>query len=75
MSADFNQVGGDHYRKMGVSPWQIIDTWPREEQIAFYRGNVLKYVLRAGSKGPALEDFQKAKHYLEKCIEVLNGKT
>jgi len=30
-------------------------------------------LLRAGSKGEMLEDLQKAQHYIEKCIEVLNG--
>jgi len=27
--------------------------------------------MRAGCKGPAKEDYQKALHYLEKLIEIL----
>ena len=58
------QVGGDHYRQNKVQPWDIVDDWGLD----FYRGNALKYLLRAGRKGPAVEDLKKAKHYIEKCI-------
>jgi len=74
LTADTRQVGGEHYKAMQVSPWQIIDTWPVEQRVAFYRGNCIKYLLRAGSKGEMVEDLQKAQHYIEKCIEVLDGK-
>lgn len=60
------QVGGDHYRKVNnMQPWDIIDSW----ELDFYEGNVVKYVLRAKHKGSQLEDYQKAKHYLERLIE------
>ena len=57
------QVGGDHYKKMLIEPWTIIDTF----DLNFYEGNVLKYLLR--KKGDRVEDLQKAIHYLEKEIE------
>lgn len=60
-----SQVGGDHYRQTKIQPWDIIDDW----SLDFYRGNALKYLLRAGRKGPALQDLEKARHYIEKCIE------
>ena len=60
------QVGGDHYKKNKIQPWDIID----EYNLNFYEGNVLKYLLR--SKGSREEDLQKAIHYLEK--EVLRNK-
>ena len=22
------QFGGDHYKRMGVEPWDVVDTWP-----------------------------------------------
>jgi hypothetical protein len=25
------QFGGDHYKKMGIEPWDIVDTWPLEQ--------------------------------------------
>lgn len=71
MTARTHQIGGDHYARQTVQPWDVIDTWPLEQRIGFYRGNALKYVMRAGSKGPAAEDIAKAQHYLAKLCEVL----
>lgn len=65
------QVGGTHYTAMPIQPWAIIDTWPAEQRIGFYRGNALKYLMRAGSKGAAAEDVAKARHYLDKLLEVM----
>ena len=59
------QIGGDHYAKHKIQPWDIID----EYGLNFYAGNVLKYLLRYKDKG-GVEDLRKAKHYLEKLIEV-----
>lgn len=59
-----NQVGGDHYKKHSIQPWDIIDEW----DLNFYEGNVLKYLLRR--KGNRLEDLQKIAHYIEKMIEL-----
>ena len=69
--ADEYQVAGTHYTDMAVEPWEVIDYWPVDMKVGFHRGNALKYIMRAGAKGPALEDYKKAKHYLEKLIEVL----
>jgi len=66
------QVGGAHYLSMGVEPWDVVDTWPREQRIGFYRGNALKYVMRMGAKDMSLQEIQKASHYLQKLIEVLS---
>lgn len=71
MTANSHQIGGDHYTRQPVQPWDVIDTWPLEMRIGFYRGNALKYVMRAGSKGSAAEDIAKASHYLQKLSEVL----
>lgn len=76
MTARDRQEGGEHYKRMDVQPWDVIDTWPIEQQIGFYRGNVVKYVLRAGSKGGAagqVEDLRKAAHYLQKLSEILRS--
>ena len=64
MSARDRQVGGDHYKNMGVEPWDVIGTWPQAQQIGFYRGNALKYLMRAGSKDD----------YLDRLIELLGEK-
>lgn len=64
-SADHTQVGGSHYSSMQIQPWAVIEAL----NLDFFQGNALKYLMRAGRKGPALEDLKKAKHYIEKCIE------
>ena len=66
-----HQVGGSHYRDMAVQPWDIVDTWSKAEQEGYYKGNVIKYLMRMGNKGPAKEDAEKALHYLRKLISVL----
>ena len=40
MAANDYQVGGTHYKDMGVEPWDVIDTWPIEQQVGYHRGNV-----------------------------------
>ena len=66
-----HQVGGTHYTAMATQPWDVVDTWPLDQRVGFFRGNALKYLMRAGSKGEAAEDFAKARHYLDKLVEVL----
>ena len=74
MSANDRQVGGDHYKTMGVEVWDVVDTWPKEQQIGYYRGNALKYIMRLGSKDADTQEALKAQHYLEKLGEVLGRK-
>lgn len=69
--ANARQIAGDHYKRMDVQPWDVIDYGPREQAIGFYRYNALKYVMRAGEKGEFKEDIAKAQHYLEKLLEIL----
>lgn len=70
--ANFRQVGGDHYASKTIQPWAAMEAWmPDFQFVGFLRGNAIKYLARAGSKGPALEDYKKAQHYLAKLIEVL----
>lgn len=71
MRANDMQVGGQHYKNMRIQPWDVIDSLDHAQAIGFYRGNALKYIMRAGEKGPAREDYEKAKHYLEKLLEIL----
>lgn len=72
-SANDIQVGGTHYKDMAVEPWDVIDTWPREQRIGFYRGNALKYVMRMGTKDEQLKEICKAQHYLQKLVEELES--
>lgn len=70
--ANDRQVGGDHYKNMGVEPWNVVDTWPREQRIGYYRGGALKYLMRMGSKDQSAEEIGKGQHYMQKLLEVLN---
>lgn len=67
------QEGGDHYKRMGVEPWDVIDTWPLDQRIGFFRGNALKYLMRMGSKDEQLTEVRKARHYIDKLIETLSN--
>lgn len=63
MSANNNQVGGDHY-KTPIQTWDFIHA----NDIGFLAGNVIKYMARYKKKD-GLKDLQKARHYLDKLIE------
>ena len=69
--ANTKQVGGNHYRAMPVQPWDVVDTWPIEQRIGYYRGGALKYLMRMGSKDESAQEIGKGKHYMEKLLEVL----
>lgn len=65
------QVGGDHYRAKKVQPWTAMEAWmTRVEFEGFLRGNVIKYIARYKDKD-GLKDVYKAKHYLERLVELL----
>lgn len=60
----------DHYKQGGL---EVIDIWraklSTEELVGFFKGNVLKYVMRAEQKN-GLEDYRKAAVYLNWIIET-----
>jgi hypothetical protein len=72
MKARDKQVGGEHYKSMPIEPWDVIDTWPLEQRIGYYRGGGLKYVMRMGTKDEAPQEIGKGKHYLEMKETHLN---
>lgn len=67
------QVGGDHYKEMGVEPWDVVDTWPLEQRIGAYRLSALKYIMRMGSKDERLQEVEKSGHCIEKLADVLRN--
>ena len=60
------QIGGTHYKEKDIQPWDAIHEWG----LGFFSGNVVKYVVRYRSKG-GVEDLKKARHYLDKLIEIM----
>lgn len=71
--ASQHQVGGTHYKDLGVEPWDVVDSWPLQQKVGFYRGNALKYLMRIGAKDAAIQEVKKAQHYLQKLIETLEN--
>jgi hypothetical protein len=53
-----------HY-KQKVQPIDLIEAF----DLNFNLGNVVKYVSRAGRKGEALEDLEKAFYYLKREMQ------
>ena len=65
-----------HYKSnSGLEAIQVIEAF----ELGFALGNTVKYILRAGKKGPVLQDLEKARWYLDREIkrqrEVLDGTT
>ena len=65
MTANNTQVGGIHYKEQAIQPWDYIAA----NKLGYFEGNIVKYVSRWRDKG-GVEDLRKAKHYLEKLIEL-----
>jgi hypothetical protein len=65
------QIAGNHYKQMGIEPWNVFDTWSKEQQIGAYRAGALKYIMRMGSKDENIQEIKKAQHYITKLLEVL----
>lgn len=71
MSANDDQVGGEHYKNMHIQPWEVMQSvLTKDEFIGFLKGNIIKYSLRAGKKLGANDDDHKALHYMQKLREV-----
>lgn len=65
VTARYDQVGGVHYKKHGIQPW---DVW-QEYGLNAFEGAILKYLLRWRDKN-GVEDLKKARHTLDKLIEI-----
>ena len=74
MTANNKQVGGTHYQTEGsMQHWDIVYEFLEGDYLL---GNATKYIFRCCKKGgrtKAIEDLQKAIHYLEKAIEVIKA--
>jgi hypothetical protein len=62
------QVGGDHYKTMGIQPVEFA----LANKLDFFQKDILKYTTRnKGDRAKRIEDLNKAKHYLEMYIEAV----
>jgi hypothetical protein len=64
-TANQTQIGGDHYKEKNIQPWDFIAA----NQLGYFEGNIVKYVSRWRDKG-GINDLKKARHYLDKLIEL-----
>ena len=71
-----NKIDPDHYQSnTNLEAIDVIEAF----DLNFHRGNIVKYILRAGkkteegyeNKQKQLEDLNKAKWYLSRLIEVV----
>lgn len=57
----------EHYRGSGgMQPWDVIEAFGLD----YWRGNVIRYVLRAGRKDDEIQDLKKARDFLNKIISL-----
>lgn len=65
MSANDIQHGGTHYKQFTYETWDVINDWG----LGYFDGNAVKYLSRWRHKG-GIEDLKKARHYIDKLIEL-----
>jgi Protein of unknwon function (DUF3310) len=58
------QIGGDHYKKGRIQPWDYI----LANDIGYLEGTAIKYLTRWKYKN-GVEDLKKARHFIDKAIE------
>jgi hypothetical protein len=71
LSALSEQVGGDHYKKLGeYQPWEVLRRWLTPEEFRGYmKGSAIAYLARERDKGGS-EDIAKAEHFLRALREM-----
>jgi hypothetical protein len=65
MSANDEQHGGIHYKGNAIQPWDYIAA----NNLGYFEGSAIKYLSRWKDKG-GIEDLRKARHFVEKLIEI-----
>lgn len=60
----------EHYQSQSIEVIDIIDNF----SLDFYKGNVVKYVLRSGKKDKEIQDLKKAHWYLTRLISNIENK-
>jgi hypothetical protein len=58
-------IGGKHYKQHTYETWDVIADWG----LGYFDGNAVKYLSRWRHKG-GVEDLRKARHYIDKLIEM-----
>ena len=68
-AANSRQVGGGHYKTAhGLEHWDLVHIF----KLDYFQGQITKYVMRWRQKG-GIQDLEKARHFLDKYIELERG--
>ena len=72
MSANKTQIGGSHYKNDGDGE----EHWDRVDRLNlnYFQACATKYIERCYLKDNAVQDLQKAAHFIQKLIELENVK-
>jgi len=80
---DCGQVGGDHYKRLGITPWDLIKAMEPTgiTFVDYARADIIAYVARlkgAKEDRPAMlsklrEDLLKTAHYAKEAVAVIEG--
>lgn len=68
-NANDRQVGGNHYKTKGLQHWDLVEIFGWD----YFQGQITKYLMRWRKKN-GIEDLEKARHYLDKYIELERAK-
>lgn len=68
--ANAHQEGGSHYGLGTFQHWDMVNMF----DLGYFEGQITKYVMRWRKKN-GIEDLKKARHFLDKLIEVEEAKT
>ena len=64
-SANSTQIGGSHYQAVSIQHWDFV--WANK--LDYFQGQITKYVTRWKKKN-GVQDLHKARHFLQKYIEL-----
>jgi hypothetical protein len=68
--ANKRQVGGTHYKTPhGIEHWDLVAMFGWD----YFQAQIIRYVMRWRAKG-GMQDLEKARHYLDKYMEVERAK-
>ena len=66
--ANSRQVGGNHYATGGPQHWDMVAQF----NLDYFQGQITKYLFRWRKKN-GVQDLEKARHFLDKYIELANA--
>jgi len=67
-NANDKQIGGNHYKQLKIQVWDFVAA----NNLDFFQGSAIGYIVRTkGTIEDRIKDYQKAIHFIEKKIELM----